>query len=112
MTSATAFRLVSLAWALSPLVLGLAIGFAIAVAGIWRWFAGGATPAGRNLVAALRREGIQFLAGGVLLTWAAAAWLYHAHASHVSPMALQAALCAYPLGVAAGVRWVCLRGER
>jgi hypothetical protein len=104
--------LASLLPAVAPVLMGFTIGFLVGVSALWRWFAQTTVAGGRDLVAGLKRTGLQYLAGGVLLTLAAAHLLSgHLHQSDAFETA-KLALWGLPVGLFFGVRWVYRRGAR
>ena len=96
----------------APFALGLCIGFCVAVFGLWRWFSEGCTEGGRDLVAVFRRMGVRYLMVGLLLTAAGGNWLSAYLPGHSALATIQGALWGLPFGLAAGIRWVFLRGLR
>jgi hypothetical protein len=101
-----------LAWATAPFLLGLSIGFFAALLGLARWVTYSSTVSGRNLVATLKRVGLQYAAAGALLTVAAASCLSRFLPDLSCVHAVQGALWGFPVGLCAGIHWICRRGAR
>lgn len=94
----------------APLALGFAAGFGAAVLALRRWLAASATPAGRDILAGLRRHGWQHLALAVAIAALGSWWL--AARFHEEPWSgtMQRSLWGILPGMLAGVRWVYRRG--
>lgn len=100
------------AWVLPPFALGLSIGFILAVSCLRHWFSVSTTAEGRNLVGSLKRLGFQYLVASIFLTVIAANLLSARLPVEASAQAVKFALWGLPFGLALGVRWMALRGER
>jgi hypothetical protein len=104
--------LLSLAAGTAPFALGFAIGFAVALTALKRWFADSShTPTG-DLITGLRRVGVQALLGGVALTLCCAGLLSHYLTGSIHAPLLQNSLWGLPVGLFYGLRWRFRRGER
>ncbi len=102
----------SAAWVLPPLALGLSIGFILAVSCLRHWLSVSTATDGRDLVASLKRLGIQYLAVSILLTIVAANQLSARLPVEAGAQAVKYALWGLPFGLALGVRWTAQRGDR
>lgn len=93
-----------------PFLIGVVIGFLVAISCLRHWFALNAAQQGRHLVGSLRRLGIQYLAAGVLLTVAAANYVGQSFPTAARPDLVKLALWGLPWGIVAGFRWISRRG--
>jgi hypothetical protein len=95
-----------------PYLVGLAVGFGVAVLGLKRWFALSSAVPTANIVPILRRVSLQYLGIGLLLTLVSSNLLAHQSAGDFNSAIAQHSLWAFPAGVLLGARWMLRRGER
>lgn len=96
----------------APYVLGLFVGFVVAVLALQRWLVASSSSPTGDILGLLRRVGVQYLAVGVALTVLGGNQLAIFLTGAPDWTLVQHSLWGLPLGLFFGGRWVLRRGER